>query len=112
GSDVDHIVDLKTSKADGKRHLFEQEYTEYNVSYEFHCRTTADKPFIIAVDEQGKHSIRKPATTLGAVNLHFPRQTWDASAVLGGIVEHTVGLDPELEEAVQHLVDTLWVQPD
>ena len=112
GSDVDHIVDLKTSKADGKRHLFEQEYTEYNVSYEFHCRTTADKPFTIAVDEQGKHSIRKPATTLGAVNLHFPRQTWDASAVLGGIVEHIVGSDPELEEAVQHLVDNLWVQPD
>ena len=112
GSDVDHIVDLKTSKADGKRHLFEQEYTEYNVSYEFHCRTTADKPFAIAVDEQGKHSIRKPATTLGAVNLHFPRQTWDASAVLGGIVEHIVGSDPELEEAVQHLVDNLWVQPD
>lgn len=112
GSDVDHIVDLKTSKADGKRHLFEQEYTEYNVSYEFHCRTTADKPFLIAVDEQGRHSIRKPATALGAVNLHFPRQTWDASAVLGGIVEHIVGSDPELEEAVQHLVDNLWVQPD
>lgn len=112
GSDVDHIVDLKTSKADGKRHLFEQEYTEYNVSYEFHCRNTADKPFTIAVDEQGKHSIRKPATTLGAVNLHFPRQTWDASVVLGGVVEHIVGSDPELEEAVQHLVDNLWVQPD
>ena len=112
GSDVDHIVDLKTSKADGKRHLFEQEYTDYNVSYEFHCRTTADKPFTIAVDEQGKHSIRKPATTLGAVNLHFPRQTWDASVVLGGIVEHIVGSDPELEEAVQQLVDNLWVQPD
>lgn len=112
GSDVDHIVDLKTSKAEGKRHLFEQDYTEYNVSYEFHCRTTADQPFIIAIDEQGKHSIRKPATTLGAVNLHFPQQTWDASVVLGGVVEHISGSDPELEEAVQYLVDYLWVQPD
>lgn len=112
GSDVDHIVDLKTSKAEGKRHLFEQEYTEYSVSYEFHCRTTADQQFIIAIDEQGRHIIRKPNKTLGAVNLHFPKQTWDASIVLGGIIEHIMGSDPELEEAVQYLVDNLWVQPD
>lgn len=112
GSDVDHIVDLKTSKAEGNRHLFEQEYTEYNVSYEFHCRTTADQPFVIAIDEQGRHVIRKPSKTLGAVNLHFPKQTWDASIVLGGIIEHIMGSDPELEEAVQYLVDNLWVQPD
>lgn len=112
GSDVDHIVDLKTSKAEGKRHLFEQDYTEYNVSYEFHCRTTANQPFIIAIDEQGKHSIRKPTKTLGAVNLHFPAQTWDASVVLSGVIEHVAGSDPELEEAVRYLVDNLWVQPD
>lgn len=112
GSDVDHIIDLKTSKAEGKRHMFEQDYTEYNVSYEFHCRTTADQPFIIAIDEQGKHSIRKPTKTLGAVNMHFPTQIWDASMVLSGVIEHVSGTDPELEEAVRYLVDNLWVQPE
>ena len=112
GSDVDHIIDLKKSKAEGKHHMFEQDYTEYNVFYEFHCRTTADQPFIIAIDEQGKHSIRKPTKTLGAVNMHFPAQIWDASIVLSGVIEHVAGTDPELEEAVQHLVDNLWVQPD
>lgn len=114
GSDVDHIIDLKTSKAeDGKKHhLFEQDYTEYNVSYEFHCCTTANQPFMIAIDEQGKHAIRKPAATLGAVNLHFPRHIWDASVTLGGIIEHIPGSDPELEESVQYLVDNLWIQPD
>lgn len=112
GSDVDHIIDLKTSKAEGKRHIFEQDYTEYSVSYEFHCRTTADQPFIVAIDEQGRHSIRKPTKTLGAVNMHFPAQIWDASMVLSGVIEHIAGTDPELEEAVQHLVDNLWVQPD
>lgn len=112
GSDVDHIIDLKTSKAEGKRHMFEQDYTEYNVSYEFHCRTTANQPFIIAIDEQGKHSIRKPTKTLGAVNMHFPAQIWDASMVLSGVIEHVAGTDLELEEAVRYLVDNLWVQPE
>lgn len=112
GSDVDHIINLRTSKAEGKRQMFEQDYTEYNVSYEFHCRTAVDQPFIIEIDEQGKHSIRKPTKTLGAVNMHFPAQIWDASMVLSGVIEHVAGTDPELEEAVRYLVDNLWVQPD
>lgn len=114
GSDVDHIVDLKTSKGPDakKHHLFEQDYTEYNVSYEFHCCTTANQPFTIAIDEQGKHALRKPTTTLGAVNLHFPRHIWDASVTLNGTVEHLPGSDPDLEDAVQYLVDNLWIQPD
>ena len=114
GSDVDHIVDLKTSKAaDGKKHhLFEQDYTDYNVCYEFHCCTTANQPFIIAIDEHGKHVIRQPATSLGSVNLHFPRHIWDARVTLEGTVEHLPGSDPDLEQAVQDLVDNLWVQPE
>ncbi|XHG03342.1 hypothetical protein AWENTII_006653 [Aspergillus wentii] len=112
GTDVDHIVDLKTSKAEGKRRLFEQDYTEYSVFYEYHCRTNADQLFVITIDEQGRHSIKKPTTALGAVNLHFPGQTWDASFVVNGITDHVVGSDQELEDAVQHLVDSLWVQPD
>lgn len=112
GSDVDHIVDLKSSKADSKRRLFEREYTEYSVSYEYHCRTKADHEFFIAIDEQGKYTIKQPTAQLGTVNLHFPKQIWDGRVVVSGTSEHVPGSDPELEGAVQFLIDNLWVQPD
>lgn len=112
GSDVDHIVDLQTSKPDLKRRLFEQEYTEYSVSYEYHCRTKADHEFVIAISDQGKHTIRQPTAQLGAVNLHMPKQIWDGRVVVSGTSEHVPDSDSELEEAVQYLIDNLWVQPD
>ncbi|RMJ26549.1 hypothetical protein PHISP_02596 [Aspergillus sp. HF37] len=112
GSDVDYIVDLQTSKPDLKRRLFEQEYTEYSVSYEYHCRTKADHEFVIAISDRGKHTIRQPTAQLGAVNLHMPKQIWDGRVVVSGTSEHVPGSDPELEEAVRYLIDNLWVQPD
>lgn len=112
GADVDYIVGLKRSKEEGKTPLFEQDYTDYSVFYEYHCRTNTDAILVITVDENGKFTLRKPTRTLGTVNLHFPRQTWDASMVINGINKHVAGSDKEIEEAVQYLVDNIWVQPD
>ncbi|EAU35220.1 predicted protein [Aspergillus terreus NIH2624] len=112
GSDVDHIVDLKTSRDQEKRRLFEQNYSEYNVTYEFHCSTKACKPLVIVVEEDGKHSIKKDSPTLGAVHLHFPGQVWDARVALSGSIESTADVPPEVEESAQYLVDHIWVQPE
>lgn len=111
GSDVDHLVDLKASKAESSR-LFEQEYSEYGVFYEYHCRTYNDEEFMIFIDEQGKYTIKLPTAELGTVNLHFPKQIWDARVLVGGYNELAPGSDPELEEAVKYFVNNLWVQPD
>ncbi|KAL2870069.1 uncharacterized protein BJX67DRAFT_391355 [Aspergillus lucknowensis] len=109
GSDVDHIIDLKTSKAEGKSRIFEQEYNEYNISYEFHCRTKADELLIVVLDEQGNHTIMRPNSMLGAVNLHFPGQIWDARAIIGSSTEYTPGTNSEFEEAVKYLIDHVWI---
>ncbi|KAL4890611.1 hypothetical protein BDV59DRAFT_92189 [Aspergillus ambiguus] len=111
GSDADHIVNLKTSREHGNRHLFEQSYSDYSVTYEFHCLTKAYKPFVVVVEEDGKHFIEKPLTTMGAVNLHFPGHIWDARVALNGSIESAVDMAPDVEEAVQHLVDHIWVEP-
>lgn len=112
GSDVDHIVDLKTSKAEGKRRIFEQEDSEFCVYYEYHCRTKSDKPIIITVNDQGKHTLRHPASALGGANLHFPGQTWDAHLGVSGDFLYRDGSDPEFEEAARYLVDHIWVPPN
>ena len=112
GADIDHIVDLNGSKAELKRRLFEQEYSEYSITYEYHCRTTADQELIIVIDEQGNYTVKKPTTQIGAVNLHFPGQIWDASAIVSGVNELDQGADPELGEAIKHLIDNLWVPLD
>ena len=112
GADVDHLVNLKTSKAEGKRRLFEQEYDEYNVSYEYHCRTKSGELLVMAIDEQGNHTVRQPISPLGGVNLHFPGQIWDAMAVINRVTEHLPGASPEFEEAAQYMVDHLWIPAD
>ncbi|PWY71089.1 hypothetical protein BO94DRAFT_539628 [Aspergillus sclerotioniger CBS 115572] len=112
GADVDHLVNLKTSKAEGKRPLFEQEYDEYNVSYEYHCRTKTGQLLVIVIDEQGNHTVRHPISPLGSVNLHFPGQIWDAMVAINCITEHQPGASPEFEEAAQHMVDHLWIPED
>ncbi|PLB37174.1 uncharacterized protein BDW47DRAFT_126628 [Aspergillus candidus] len=112
GCDVDHLVDLKTSKQDGKRRIFEQEYTDYKVTYEFHCRTKSDQPLIITVDEQGGYTIVNTIAELGAVNLHFPGQTWDARAVTSGSFCYEAGSHPEFEEAAKYLVDHICIRSE
>ncbi|KKK23914.1 hypothetical protein P175DRAFT_0469446 [Aspergillus ochraceoroseus IBT 24754] len=112
GSDIDRIVDIKTSRSGEKSRIFEQEYSEYHVSYEYHCRTKSDQLLLIVIDEQGKYSIQNPGAMLGAVNIHFPGQTWDARAVVSGSTEYRSGTNPEFEEAAQYLINHLWIQPN
>ncbi|CEL08388.1 hypothetical protein ASPCAL11539 [Aspergillus calidoustus] len=105
GADVDHIIDLRRSKAEGRSRIFEQDYSEYNVSYEFHCTTKMGESLIVVLDEQGKYTVQKPNSMLGAVNIHFPRQIWDARAIIGSITEYRLGTNLEFEEAAKYLVD-------
>ncbi|KAL1855625.1 hypothetical protein Plec18170_004351 [Paecilomyces lecythidis] len=112
GTDVDHIIDLKTSKDEGKRRLFEQDYTDYSVIYEYHCRTKNDQAVILVIDEAGNITVRKPAVTLGAVNLHFPGHTWDANMAVSGFTEQVHGSDKELDKAIRHITENLWIPPD
>ncbi|KAE8382179.1 hypothetical protein BDV26DRAFT_254006 [Aspergillus bertholletiae] len=110
GLDVDHIVDLKTS--DKKRRFFEHEDNEYSVFYEFHCRSKTDQPIIVVVDERGKYSIKNPAEALGAVNIHFPGNIWDARMIVRGNITYPIRGYQEVEDAARYMVDHLWVQPD
>ncbi|KAL4765093.1 uncharacterized protein BDW70DRAFT_169479 [Aspergillus foveolatus] len=47
GSEIDHIIDLRKSKAEGKSRMFEEEYSEYNICYEFHCRSNTEELLLI-----------------------------------------------------------------
>ncbi|KAL3478983.1 hypothetical protein BJX99DRAFT_255984 [Aspergillus californicus] len=109
GSDIDHIIGLKTSKAEGKTRLFDDDYSEYNISYEFHCKTMANELLVIVIDEQGGYTIQTPSSMLGAVNLHFPGQIWDARAVVGYGATYRPSTNPEFDEAARHLVDHIWI---
>ncbi|THC98518.1 hypothetical protein EYZ11_002026 [Aspergillus tanneri] len=112
GSDVDYIVGLKESKAQGRRQAFEQGDNEYCVFYEYHCRSKSGQLLIITMNEQGSHSIRRPTTALGGVNLHFPSHTWDANISVNGAAGYNMGSNPEFEKAAQYLVDHIWIPPD
>lgn len=109
GSEVDYIVDLKASKGDSEPRLFEQEYTDYCVSYEFHCRTKTDQSFTIVIDEHGKYTIKMPTSEIGGANLHFPQHTWDACVIVNGVNEYVSGTDTVLDEGVKYLADSVWV---
>ncbi|KAL4925480.1 uncharacterized protein BDV17DRAFT_183030 [Aspergillus undulatus] len=112
GSEIDHIVDLKTSKGQGKSRMFGQEYSEYGISYEFHCRTKADELLLIAFDEQGGYTIQTPKSVLGAVNLHSPGQIWDARAVVGSAALYQSGSHPEFEDVAKYMAEHLWIPAD
>ncbi|KAL3465283.1 hypothetical protein BJX64DRAFT_285536 [Aspergillus heterothallicus] len=107
GSDLHEEAsqDLKRSKAEGKSRIFEQDYSYYNVSYEFHCITRTGGLLIVALGEDGKYTIRNPSSVLGAVNLHFPKQIWDARAVVDSTAQYHPEINPEFDEAVKFLVD-------
>lgn len=106
GAEIDRIVDLKTSKSAGRSRLFRQEYSEYDICYEFHCRTNANELLIIAVDERGGYTIQTPKSTIGSVNMHFPRKVWDARAVVS--VQNR-RISPEVEETAKYLADHIWI---
>ncbi|PYH41209.1 uncharacterized protein BP01DRAFT_182604 [Aspergillus saccharolyticus JOP 1030-1] len=112
GADIDHMVDIRTSKADGKHRLFEQEYTDYGVSYEYHFRTRANQIFIVVINENGGCSVREPGKALGAVNFHFPGNTWDANLSVKKVTGFVGDINPEFEQIAQDLVKSMWIEPD
>ncbi|KAL4744175.1 hypothetical protein BDV11DRAFT_165860 [Aspergillus similis] len=109
GSEIDHIIDLRNSKAGGKPRMFEKKYSEYNICYEFHCRPNTDELLLIIIDEEGGFSIQNPKSSLGAVNIHFPHRIWDARAVIESATQYRPGSRPGLDELARHLADHLWV---
>ncbi|PYI25721.1 hypothetical protein BP00DRAFT_408865 [Aspergillus indologenus CBS 114.80] len=112
GADIDHIVDIRTSKADGKLRLFEQDYTDYGVSYEFHLRTRSNQVYMIVIDEHGGYSVREPGKKLGGVNFHFPAYTWDANMSVNQVTGFVGDSNPDIEQIAQHLAQSIWVEPD
>ncbi|PYH81680.1 hypothetical protein BO82DRAFT_392170 [Aspergillus uvarum CBS 121591] len=112
GADIDHIVDIRTSKADGKLRLFEQDYTDYGVSYEFHLRTRSNQVYMVVIDENGGYSVRKPGKKLGGVNFHFPASTWDANMSVNQVRGFVGDSNPDIEQIAQHLAKSIWVEPD
>lgn len=112
GADADYILDLKTSKRNGGGRLFDEGFSDYGVVYEYHCQTKDGRAIVIIVDEAGNVRVRESNTVLGAVNIHFPLHTWDASVMLRGAMEHARGADSKLDSAIDDLVGSIWVQPD
>ena len=112
GADINYILDLKTQDGNQIDRLFESEYSEYEVVYEYHCRTRDDQPILVIIDETGNVVVKNRISVLGAVNVHFPNQTWDASVILRGSVERQRGSSTsKLDSTIQHMVDSIWVQP-
>ncbi|KAL4752140.1 hypothetical protein BDW72DRAFT_212228 [Aspergillus terricola var. indicus] len=109
GSEIDHIIDLRKSKAEKKSRMFEEEYSEYNICYEFHCRPNTDELLLIVIDEQGGFSIQNPKSSLGAINIHFPHRVWDARANIESATRYRPGSRPELDELARHLADHIWI---
>lgn len=112
GADADFILDLKASKRNGGGRLFDEGFSDYGVVYEYHCQTKGGRAIVIIVDEAGNVRVRESNTVLGAVNIHFPLHTWDASVILRGAMEHARGADSKLDSAIDDLVGSIWVQPD
>ncbi|OJJ98230.1 hypothetical protein ASPACDRAFT_122002 [Aspergillus aculeatus ATCC 16872] len=112
GADIDHIVDIRTSKADGKLRLFEQDYADYSVSYEFHFRTRSNQLYMVVIDENGRYSVREPGKKLGGVTFHFPANTWDANMSVNQVTGFVGDSNPDIEQIAQHLAKSIWVEPD
>ncbi|RAH66257.1 uncharacterized protein BO66DRAFT_187017 [Aspergillus aculeatinus CBS 121060] len=112
GADIDHIVDIRTSKADGKLRLFEQDYTDYCVSYEFHFRTRSNQLYMVVIDENGRYSVREPGKKLGGITFHFPAYTWDANMSVNQVTGLVGDSNPDIEQIAQHLAKSIWVEPD
>lgn len=109
-ADVDSIVDLEIHGV----HLFAPEPTERETRLEFHCSTEAgDLIIVVYVDRDSKIAeVRAPSEMLGSVHISFPGQVWDAAVVIRGEMKPPLGINPEIEKRAQHIVNSLWVEPD
>ncbi|KAL1965815.1 hypothetical protein VTN77DRAFT_5136 [Rasamsonia byssochlamydoides] len=112
GADADYILDLKASKRNGGGRLFDEEFSDYGVVYEYHCQTKDGRAIVVIIDEAGNVRIRESNAVLGAVHIHFPLHTWDASAILRGTMEYVRGVDSKLDSAIDDIVGSVWVQPE
>ncbi|KAJ5781145.1 hypothetical protein N7457_006305 [Penicillium paradoxum] len=106
--DIDYLIDLKVNQ----RRLFESDYSDRGIKYEFWCVDDSNNSFVISVSEHGHALVHYPEVSLGTVHLSFPSQIWDAAARVRGFLEHTTGIDLELDEAVQAMVNSIYVEPN
>ena len=90
GADADRILEMKSpSPRTGALTVWSKdEPIPSDVSYEFRCQSQENEDFSLVVNQNGSHEIRRPSTTVGMVNLHFPGQIWDACAVVAGVMNH------------------------
>lgn len=95
---------------DGSR-LFEEDHVDYDVTYEYHCRSSDGKSFVIVIDEAGNATVREIDCVLGAVHVHIPEHIWDVRGAVRGIRERRRGVNQELDKAIDQLVESIWAQP-
>jgi hypothetical protein len=107
-ADINYIVDLQVK---GHR-LFDQAIAESCVQYKIYCRTETGTLLIITIDSGGDATVSRPKAFLGSVHLSFPGNIWDAAVVLRGHVEYDLMSNTEIEDAVNHIVNSIWVEPN
>ncbi|KAJ5625516.1 hypothetical protein N7510_001825 [Penicillium lagena] len=107
-ADINYIVDLQVK---GHR-LFDQAIAESCVQYEIYCRTETGALLIITIDNGGDTTVSRLKAFLGSVHLSFPGNIWDAAVVLRGHVEYDLISNTEIEDAVNHIVNSIWVEPN
>ncbi|KAJ5818780.1 hypothetical protein N7474_004371 [Penicillium riverlandense] len=107
-ADINYIVDLQVK---GHR-LFDQAIAESCVQYEIYCRTETGALLIITIDRGGDATVSRPKAFLGSVHLSFPGNIWDAAAILRGHVEYNPMPNTEIGDAVNHIVNSIWVEPN
>jgi hypothetical protein len=109
GADADRILEMKSPSPGSVTVWSRNEPIPREVSYEFQCQTKNNEQFWLVVNQNGTFEIRPTPTTVGMVNLHFPGQTWDACAVVAGVMGHRFA-EP-VEKAVKAFVSTLYIPP-
>lgn len=107
-ADIDYLIDLKVNQS----RLFESNYSDRGIKYEFWCTNDLKSDVIVSVNEHGHALIHYPEVSLGTVHFNFPSQVWDAAASVRGIIKHTTGADPEFDQAVQAMVKSIRVEPN
>lgn len=112
GADADYVADMTTNKNGVETRMFSEEPSTRSIRYEFYCQARGNEEIVICVDQTGTTVVNRPEALLGSVNLHCPRNIWDMSVVVKGTQEYAPGSVTEVDNAVQTLIDKLYVFPD
>ena len=107
-ADIDYLIGLKINE----KPLFDQHVNLRSIKYEFHCRASPNKIFIISVDQERNITLRHPRVHLGAVSMSFPAQVWDACAVMQGSTNFNLKSVPGLENALREMIGSIWIDPE